>query len=1017
MSFTLDPYYSGSYTVKQITNEYGGTLCAIYDYSDTDRMFSGTSTGFDLVRFKRDSITKKIIGFSTTDIIRNYIKVPKGEYPYYGIAYLNDNTLIYTDLQGYVCQVRPGENVVGKRDKDIFLKRNYFEIPMSYFSDNDTGKLLATVGTDTQGTFGASFYVGTYATSSNFAPFKDINLTYTGVGSSLLERGTRGMVKVPTASTLFPNKSFLVVDGGFKIYSFEYDSNYNPIGSSVKLFGSVPIVGAWPPRLKGGFVDPVTNDFVFFWSKYVYVISGFSPPTGGGDVVVPSANCYSAGDNSDGSFGLLNTKTPITYFTKIGRDKNINDSKAGQNFCVILQEDGKLFASGSNNQGQLGNPTVAASLKFLQMGSDSDWSYIAVGSNHIIALKSNGDMYGCGSNQVGQLGQVASVQNLPTLTKLNNFKWQKISAFHNFTFAIEANGTLWSTGENLKGQLGRGTTGNQWEFKQVGKDSDWVDVACGYDFTYAIKAGGSLYATGNNEYGQMGIGNTINQLSFIKTAVNNPAQFRKVSAGTIHGMALTRQNVMYGVGYNLYGELGLGDTKTRNTWTQIGTEKWSDVSAGSAYTLAIKTDNTLWGAGYNYNGTLGLGTKASPTGDLKYLNFTQILLQSVSAQPAWYRANGSYDQSIVIANYSLTTTTSTTTTTTTTTSTTTGPPTTSTTTTSTTSTSPIPSLLLYGGYYVAGSTNNSGVFAGTQTTYKLNYWYEVTYRVPTSDISYKADRLFGLSNLTTTGYVAGGYTTDAIPNSYSNNITSINYATDVATLESSLLISGRYYGASLSDADSNKGYISGGYISGSTVNSTDTLDFSTNIISSSVQSYLSSRRAIIASFSDNSAKGFYLGGITGNLDQTNFGSVSLIDKMTFATNVISISSFSLEDNTFGGVGLYSSYGYGYYAGGYRTGFNQSISRLNFTVEAIETLNTASINLISLNSASLSLTYIKGFVSGGKLSLSDSETNATINTTYRILFAIPESKSVASSANLPEAKWGLASVSHSANSAC
>ena len=1016
MSVTIDPYYSGSYTVTQIANP--GGYCPIYDYSNTNRILIGTSKGFDLVELIRDSITKKITGISATGRISNYISTPKGQYPSYGSAYLDDYTLIYTDLQGYVCQVKPGDTVVGKRDKDIYIKTGVLDMPMSYFTEPDTGKILATVGTDNQAGLGQGtvyFFIGEYKNSYNYPPYKDIILNNTGERMSGVERGSRGMVIVPLTSALFPNKSFLIIESGFNVYSCEYDSNLKPIPSTKRRFCSTPVVGSIPPRFRGGFIDPVTNDFVLFWSNYTYIISGFAAPTQQ-EVIPPNTNCYSAGDNSQGSFGLLNNITPLYYFTKIGRDKSIYSAKAGQNFSVILQEDGKLFGTGLNDQGQLGNPSVSLSLKFIQIGVDSDWSDLAVGGSHIIALKSNGDMYGCGSNSSGQLGQVVTTTKVNSLTKLNNTKWSKISSFNNFTFGIASDGTLWSTGDNSKGQLGRGTKVNSYLFRQIGTDTDWVDVSCGYDFTYAIKSSGEAYAVGNNEYGQLGIGNTFDQLVFTKTGFDKNGgvtKFRKVSAGTTHAMGLTKNNLMYGVGYNLYGELGLGDKVFREYFTKIGTDVWSEVSAGSGYTLAIKSDSTLWGTGSNYLGVIGLGSVSSPTKDINYTSFTQILLQSVNSQPSWLRVFGSYDQSIALTTYSLTsstTTTSTTSTSTTSTS------TTSTTSTSTTSTSPIPNYAFYGGYYVAGSRDSRGNFAGTNITDKLNFFYEITYRSTVSDISYNTDRLFGMSDMTTTGYVAGGYTTD-VYDSFSSTISKINYATDVASLDSATLMQGRYYGAAITDADSNRGYISGGYTSSSSVNSTEIFDFSTDVVSSNTNSNLSSARSIMASFSDSSAKGFYLGGISGNLNNSNYSILSIVDKIYFPTNTTSVSSITLSNSTFGAVGLFSSYSYGYYVGGYSTVASQSVSRLNFVVEVLESLSPASISLISINSASLSLTYIKGFVSGGRLKVNDATSNATTNITYRILFAIPESVAVASAASLSEARWGLAGVSYSADAKC
>ncbi len=60
------------------------------------------------------------------------------------------------------------------------------------------------------------------------------------------------------------------------------------------------------------------------------------------------------------------------------------------------------------------------------------------------------------------------------------------------------------------------------------------------------------------------------------------------------------------MGYNAYGQLGLGDTTDRNFPVQVTTGVVA-VTAGSSHTLFVKRDGTLWGTGDNSSGQLGLG--------------------------------------------------------------------------------------------------------------------------------------------------------------------------------------------------------------------------------------------------------------------------------------------------------------------------------------------------------------------------------------------------------------------------
>ena len=65
---------------------------------------------------------------------------------------------------------------------------------------------------------------------------------------------------------------------------------------------------------------------------------------------------------------------------------------------------------------------------------------------------------------------------------------------------------------------------------------------------------------------------------------------------------------LYSWGYNVSGQLGLGDNVGRSSPVQVGgLTVWLESTSGYGHTLAIKSDGSLWAWGKNYNGQLGLG--------------------------------------------------------------------------------------------------------------------------------------------------------------------------------------------------------------------------------------------------------------------------------------------------------------------------------------------------------------------------------------------------------------------------
>ncbi|MEW6684312.1 MAG: hypothetical protein AB1451_15555 [Nitrospirota bacterium] len=310
---------------------------------------------------------------------------------------------------------------------------------------------------------------------------------------------------------------------------------------------------------------------------------------------------------------------------------------AGGDHTVAIKTDGTLWAWGRNADGQLGDGTRINRSSPVQSGTDTDWAAVVAGARHTLALKNGsvdtlneGRLYAWGANDVGQLGVATpdAFSNVPV--EIPGGPWRMVSARGDHTVAIKEDGTLWAWGDNFYGQVGSGQSGDGAQqatptrlivTDQSGADISFETVAAGTFHTLAIATDGSLWAWGRNEAGQLGDG-TPDQRD-VPTRIGIDTDWIAIDAGAAHSVGVRRnagssaaEGTLWGWGDNGSGQLGdAAIAAPVREPTQIGTDtNWAKVFAGESHTFALKTeptavgvDQTLWGWGHNMHGELALG--------------------------------------------------------------------------------------------------------------------------------------------------------------------------------------------------------------------------------------------------------------------------------------------------------------------------------------------------------------------------------------------------------------------------
>jgi alpha-tubulin suppressor-like RCC1 family protein len=245
----------------------------------------------------------------------------------------------------------------------------------------------------------------------------------------------------------------------------------------------------------------------------------------------------------------------------------------------------------------------------------TDIKQIVCGEYHTFILKKDGSLYSCGNNTNGQLGIGSNNSNAATLTKVTknvNNDVKQIACGSNYSFILKNNGSLWSCGGGDEGELGLGNTTSKTTFTQVTTNinNDVKQIASGYGHTFILKNDGSLWCCGLNVSGQLGLGDTNSRNTFTKVTKNVNNDVKQVICGYYHTFIIKNDGSLWSCGSGTYGQLGLGSTGDKYTFTKVTTNVNNDIkqiACGVYHTLIIKNDGSLWACGTNGNGQLGLG--------------------------------------------------------------------------------------------------------------------------------------------------------------------------------------------------------------------------------------------------------------------------------------------------------------------------------------------------------------------------------------------------------------------------
>jgi alpha-tubulin suppressor-like RCC1 family protein len=272
---------------------------------------------------------------------------------------------------------------------------------------------------------------------------------------------------------------------------------------------------------------------------------------------------HSAAVTSDGSvwvwglndYGQLSSENNSDILTpvKVSGLQDIAKVRTGNRFNIALDNSGLVWVWGYNSKGQLEDEEDTGALKpqLISQLSSLAIKDIEAGDFHSLVLSEEGKVYAWGSNEYGQLGNgTTNSKYFPSeIGDLGSIKF--INAKGNTSSCVSDDGTVYIFGETNY------LYGEAILIPEPVQDvDDTFIIEAANKNIVQLDLEGHVNAYGNNDYGQLGNGSYSSTSYFSSVYVAGRA--RKISISPYNIFIIGEDGGIYGAGRNDVGQLGTG---------------------------------------------------------------------------------------------------------------------------------------------------------------------------------------------------------------------------------------------------------------------------------------------------------------------------------------------------------------------------------------------------------------------------------------------------------------------------
>lgn len=251
---------------------------------------------------------------------------------------------------------------------------------------------------------------------------------------------------------------------------------------------------------------------------------------------------------------------------------------------------------------------------------------IECGDAHVAALTEQGYVLTWGEGSHGRLGHGAlfSVRRPQAIKSLFHKRIVHLACGAQHTIAAAEDGDVYSWGYGKCGALGHGRSEKDQAFDSVSmpmevlslKSKGVARIACGDAHSAVVLLNGLLLTCGWGEHGRLGrpFGNEFS--SYFERVAGGALKKKLctfVSCGGAHTLVLTECKSLLAFGWNVNGQLGVGDRRNRPLPTKVQYFDVDDliltsVAAGKLHSMALTQDARVFAWGSDELGQSGVGS-------------------------------------------------------------------------------------------------------------------------------------------------------------------------------------------------------------------------------------------------------------------------------------------------------------------------------------------------------------------------------------------------------------------------